>query len=177
MLVIDELRAQGACAYVMLMWQIEGILRANNLDIDRLEESYIASFPEDKRPQERQWLIDLIAMMREEGKQESGHLQIVQGTVTLLTDLHKELLRSPKHPFYSATYYKALPYIVELRAKGNKATSEIETCLEAIYGVSLLELQKKEVNSETKAAVAVITQLMVQLSDAYKKDRAGELEL
>ena len=36
----------------------------------------------------------------------------------LAYDLHLQLLRSPKFPYYNSAYYKVLPYIVELRAKG-----------------------------------------------------------
>ena len=57
-------------------------------------------------------------MMKEEGIQEGGHLQINRNIILWLTDLHNQLLQSSKFPFYTAAYYKALPYIVELRNKG-----------------------------------------------------------
>ncbi len=47
-----------------------------------------------------------------------------------------------KFPIYNAEYYKVLPYIVELRNKGDKDVNEIETCLDALYGVMMLRLQK-----------------------------------
>ena len=53
--------------------------------------------------------------------------------------LHNQLLQSSKFPFYTAAYYKALPYIVELRNKGDKKdVSELENCFDALYGVMLL---------------------------------------
>lgn len=84
-------------------------------------------------------------MMRSENVQQSGHLQINKNIILILTDLHLQLLHSPKFPFYSAAYYKALPYIVELRNKGDKKDiPELENCFDALYGVMMLKLQKKK---------------------------------
>ena len=47
------------------------------------------------------------------------------------------LLQSTKFPIYNAEYYKVLPFIVELRQRGDKDLNEIETCLDALYGVML----------------------------------------
>ena len=80
-------------------------------------------------------------------------------------------MASPKFPFYNAEYYKVLPFIVELRSKGSKDISEIETCLNALYGVMLLRLQHKEVSASTENAVKEITTFLGMLSDYYKKDK------
>lgn len=72
-------------------------------------------------------------------------MQINKNIITWLTDLHLQLLRSPKFPYYNSAYYKVLPYIVELRAKGaDKEEPELETCFEALYGILLLKLQRKK---------------------------------
>lgn len=76
-----------------------------------------------------------------------GHLQINRNVILNLTELHGELLASTKYPFYNAAYFKALPFIVELRQKsGRKEEPEVDTCFEALYGVLLLRLQKKEIS-------------------------------
>ena len=58
--------------------------------------------------------------MREEDVREKGHLQINRNVIINLTDLHNALLASPKFPFYNAAYFKALPFIVELRSKNGR---------------------------------------------------------
>ena len=109
---------------------------------------------------------------------EKGHLQINQGTISLLTDLHQQLLQSTKHPFYSAAYYKALPFIVEFRSRsGHTDAPELENCFEALYGTMLLRLQQKPISKETQEAVTHISHLLALLADAWRKERAGELEL
>lgn len=181
MKIAKQLKDSNVCEYLLYMWQLEDTLRAYGCDADRLREEYVARFDlsDDDRRAEAQWLADLCTMMREEGKTESGHLFMNQGTLLLLTDLHLELLKSPKQPFYSSAYYKALPFIVELRARSghDEETPELENCFEALYGVMLLRLQKKPISKETKEAVTHISRMLALLADAWRKEQEGELEL
>lgn len=82
-------------------------------------------------------------MMNEEGKRESGHLDINRVLLQDVIDLHGRLLQSSKFPIYNAEYYKVLPFIVELRNRGDKDINEVETCLDALYGVMMLRLQRR----------------------------------
>ena len=117
-------------------------------------------------------------MMRREEVMQQGHLQINKNIIVWLTDLHLQLMASSKFPYYNAAYYKALPFIVELRAKGaDKEKPELETCFDALYGILLLRLQKKEISEETKKAQESITALLSMLSTYYIEDKKGELEL
>jgi mevalonate pyrophosphate decarboxylase len=122
------------------------------------------------------WYGNLIRMMREEGVSKEGHIQINKIVVQQMNELHAQLLSSPKFPFYNAEYYKVLPFIVELRNKGSKDISEIETCLNALYGVMMLRLQQKEVSKSTENAVKEITTFLGMLSDYYKKDKEEGLK-
>ena len=180
MKVAQKLKEENIAEYLLYMWQVEDLIRANGGDIDRIRKTVVDPYPvsdEQKRALE-QWYSDLIQMMREEGVMEKGHLQINKNVIIWLTDLHLRLLRSPKFPYYSAAYYKALPFIVELRAKGaDKGEPELETCFEAMYGVLLLRLQKKEVSEATQGAIKVISDLLAMLAVYYIKDKKGELEL
>lgn len=162
------------------MWQLEDTLRAYGCDADRIRDEYVSRFEltADERQQEVQWLSDLCQMMREEDVVTHGHLQMNRGTLSLLTDLHLQLLQSPKHPFYSAAYYKALPFIVELRAKSGRTDQpELENCFEALYGVMLLRLQQKPLSKETQEAITHVSHLLALLADAWRKEKAGELEM
>ena len=133
----------------------------------------------DEQKQElARWYEDLINMMQQEGVMEKGHLQINKNVIVWLTDLHLRLLRSPKFPYYTAAYYKVLPFIVELRAKGgDKDVPELETCFDAMYGVLMLKLQKKEISEGTAKAVKAISDLLAMLAGYYIKDKEGDLDL
>lgn len=177
MFVARQLKDKNICEYLLYMWQVEDILRAYGLDENRLAQEYVSAFPTEQRAEEQRWLADLVAMMRAEGCQQRGHLLMNQGTLSLLKDLHRLLLSSARHPFYAAAYTKVLPYIVELRQRGDAQKDELEVCFEALYGTMVLRLRHKSVSSETQRAVQEIGQLLAMLGEAYRKDKDGCLEL
>lgn len=153
------------------MWQTEDLLRACNLDIDQVQRSLIdSSYPtEEERKKARDWYEGLILMMKSEGVQKEGHLQINKNILIDLTDVHLRLLKDPKESEYITLYYNTLPHIVALRAKaGDKQLPELETCFTALYGYLLLKLQKRKITGETQAAVAQITSLLRLLSRKYQ---------
>ncbi len=165
--------------YLLYMWQVEDVIRANGCDMDTLRRNYLPLFriPPEQKEEVEQWYADLVDMMRREGVTEKGHLQINKGIISLLTDLHLQLLSSSHYPFYNAAYFKILPFIAEIRAKGDKKDiPELENCFDIIYGVTVLKMQKKEISKETEQAVKEISSFLNMLSDYYKKDKAGELE-
>ena len=176
MFISKQLKENNIAEYLIYMWQVEDMIRANGCDMEKIKKNIVDSYPltEEQKVELTQWYIDLIEMMRRENVMEKGHLQINKNIITWLTDLHLQLLRSSKFPYYSAAYYKALPYIVELRA--NKEEPELETCFEALYGILLLKLQKKEISEETKKAQQAISGLLAMLSNYYIEDKKGELE-
>ena len=176
--IAQQLKEKNIAEYLIYMWQEEDLIRANHCEPEEMEANVIARYPEEQRPAMREWYTNLITMMGEEGVREKGHLQINKNVIINLTELHNALSSSPKFPFYSAAYFKALPFIVELRNKnGKKDEPELETCFEALYGVLLLRLQKKPISEGTAKAVEAITSFLSMLANYYDKDRKGELKL
>ena len=179
MYISQELRKSNIAEYLLYMWQIEDTIRAFDCSLSRIRHEYIDRFDytDEQKEDVADWFGHLIRMMNEEGCREKGHLQINRVTLQQLVDLHVQLLESSKFPFYQSEYYKVLPYIVELRNKGaHREENEIETCLNSLYGVMMLRLQKKKITPDTQHAVKEITTLIGMLSDYYKKDREEGLE-
>ena len=179
MYIADELRKTNIAEYLLYMWQVEDTIRAFGCSIGRIRREYIDRFDysDEQKEEEADWFGNLIRMMNEEGCREWGHLQINKVVMQQLSELHAQLLASPKFPFYSAEYYKVLPYIVELRNRGaDKQENELETCFDSLYGVMMLRLQKKEITPNTQAAVKEITTLVGMLSDYYKQDKEEGLK-
>lgn len=165
-------KKENIAEYLLFMWQIEDLLRAYNLDIDNIQQSIINSVyqTEEDRKNARDWYEGLIIMMKSEGVQEKGHLQINKNIIIDLTDVHLRLLKNPKESEYIGIYYNTLPYIVELRSKSTEnEIAELETCFTALYGYLLLKIQKKDISKETQAAVSQITSLLRLLSKKYKE--------
>ena len=197
MFVAKELRKKSISEYLLYMWQVEDIIRAFGCSLPAIEKNYISKFDytDEQKEEETDWYGNLVRMMNAEGKREQGHLQINQVVMDDLVDLHKRLLDSNRYPFYSAEYYKVLPFIVEIRSKNKRAESkmkeegsteaplieanenesEIETCFDVLYGIMLLRLQKKPITPETEHAVKEITTVSGMLSDYYQQDKEGKL--
>ena len=164
MKIAQQLKEKNIAEYLIYMWQIEDLIRANDCDVDRIEENIVSRYQvsDEERRELTEWYANLASM----------------NVIINLTELHAALLASPKFPFYSSAYFKALPFIVELRNKnGQKEEPELETCFEALYGMMLLRLQKKPVSPETTKAMEAISSFLSMLANYYDKDRKGELKL
>ncbi len=174
-------KKENIAEYLLYMWQIEDVIRAYDLDMERISTNIVDAYTDlsaEQRTMLYEWYESLIDMMRSEGVAQQGHLQLNKNVIIDLTDLHLRLLKSTREPFYTAAFYKALPYIVELRAKSQGAqVGEIETCFNALYGILMLRLQKREVSADTLKAMKDITAFVTVLAEKYRLDKAGELEL
>lgn len=178
MFIAKSIREKSVVEYLLYMWQMEDLIRAYGCSLTRIHREYIDRFEytDQQKDEEEDWFGDLIRMMNQEGKREKGHLAINEVLLQDLGDLHVRLLQSTRFPFYSAEYYRVLPFIVELRQKGDKEIGEVETCLNALYGVMLLRMRQKPISPETAHAIKAITTFLGMLSDYYIKDRTEGLE-
>lgn len=174
MITASEKKKENIAEYLLYMWQIEDLIRANGLDIDKIQANIIDRYKDltdAQRKDMREWYESLIDMMRREDVVTSGHLQINKNVIIALDDLHRRLLSDTKFASYSAQFYHTLPIIVELRAKaGDNKADEIETCFNALYGILMLRLQGKEISEETLQATAQISKFLALLSHYYKED-------
>ncbi len=90
MIIASRKHKENIAEYLLYMWQIEDIIRANGLDIDRIKSSVIDKFEltDVQRKELEEWYESLIDMMRREGVEKSGHLQLNKNVIIQLTDLH-----------------------------------------------------------------------------------------
>ena len=178
MIIASQKRKENIAEYLLYMWQIEDIIRANILDIDKIGHNVIDRFQltDAQRREMREWYESLIDMMRREGVEKSGHLQMNRNTLSQLVALHQTLLKDPRFPQYTELFYKTLPFIVELRSKsGEVKPGEIETCFNALYGMLLMRLQGKEITPDTAAAITRIARFIAQLSHNFHLDEEDRL--
>lgn len=179
MIIASKKRKENLAEYLLYMWQIEDIIRANGLDIDKIKSNIIdrmSDLDDAKRREMTGWYESLIEMMRLEGVTEHGHLQMNKNVLMELVDLHRALLADPKFGEYTSLFYQTLPYIVDLRSRaGNNAEGEIETCFTALYGMLLLRLQGKEISSETQSAIKQISKFIATLTAYFHKNEREPL--
>ncbi|MBO7272490.1 MAG: DUF4924 family protein, partial [Bacteroidaceae bacterium] len=83
MLVSRELRKKNIAEYLLYMWQVEDLLRANELSSDRIKNNIVEPYnlPAEMSAELLQWYADLIDMMHQEDVKENGHLQINRNVI------------------------------------------------------------------------------------------------
>lgn len=178
MIIASQKRKENIAEYILYMWQIEDLIRANNLDIEKIKSNIIDKYDltDSQRQEMTEWYESLIDMMRREDVVTKGHLQINKNVLADMVRLHQALLKDPRFADYTAEFYRTLPYIVELRSKaGKEMAGEIETCFNALYGMLLLRLQSKEINPDTLQAIKQITAFIALLSKNYHLDEDNKL--
>lgn len=67
MKIAQQLKEKNIAEYLIYMWQVEDLLRANGCDIDRIRQNIILRYPEEERPALEEWYGNLADMMRAEG--------------------------------------------------------------------------------------------------------------
>ena len=163
MIIAKQKRKENICEYLLYMWQVEDLIRANHLNMDEIRQHVLTRY---QQPDE---------VMREI---EQWYEELNKNVIITLTDLHLRLLKSPKEMIYGAAYYKTLPYIVQLRSKsGGEEIPELETCFTAVYGYLMLRMQGKDISPETLEGIKQISSFLALLAAKYKDDMEGNLEL
>lgn len=173
MFFAKEIKKRSTPEYIIYMWQVEDTIRAFDCSLSRLRMEYISRFDytEEQREELADWYGSLIGMMNREGCRKSGHLSVNNAIVEELEERHKILLADRKNTSYNRQYYKVLPMIVELRARGaNKEEGEIATCLNALYGVMMLRVVGREISPQTTNGIKEISTLLNML-DKHKRQK------
>ena len=173
MLIAREKKKNNIAEYILYMWQLEDMLRALDLDIERVDRHIVSGFQVDDETaiEIHEWYDNLIAMMKKEKVVEKGHIQPLVNTMNELTELHFYLLHEIHDPRYRQLVTMAAGNLVEFRRKAgvDDTVSDVELAMNALYGHLMLRLQKKQINPETMAAMETFSKMIAYLSDRYKK--------
>ncbi|SRR6056297_2023838 len=171
MIIAREKKKNNIAEYILYMWQIEDMIRANNFDLGKIKKNIIEKFeqPEEVRNEMAKWYEDLINRMEKEDIKEKGHLGFLNETIQELENLHEQLIKDTNELDYIADYNKAKSNINDLKTKSRGATGDIETALQGLYGYLMLKLKGKTINPTTHDAMSSISILVSHLSYKYKK--------
>lgn len=181
MLASRELRRNNIAEYLLYMWLVEDLVRANGFDPERIASAVLGVDTDpDTRSEYVGWYEELVGMMTAEGVREKGHLQINRNIVILLSDLNNRILQSSGFSGYKHSYYSALPVIVEFRAKSGdngKEKEELESCFDFMYGIWMLKMQGRMISQGTADAAKRVSAVLAQLAGYYARELRGELDL
>ena len=179
MIFAQQKRKENIVEYILYMWQIEELIRANDFDTEKIYNNIIQYYeqPEGKKQEIKQWYDRLVSMMKEEGVKERGHIHLVAHLMDELYELHKNLLQNNDSE-YTRMYQNNITNIETLKSKNpDNKTNDIEVALTALYGTALMRMQKKEISKETQDAVKSISNMLNVLAKKFKDYETGKLEL
>lgn len=172
--LLDEKKRNNIASYVISMWHIEDLMRANQFDLRKLDEQLIEPMDadEDARSEVRAWYADIIDRMKAQGLEQRGHLSEVEEVMMELEFLHRTLVDVLNDQEYDALYAAASPGITILQKQADEeAEGPVATCFTAIYGVMVLRAQGRTISESTTEAEGHMRKLLEYLSVHYKQMR------
>lgn len=173
-------RRENIAEYILYLWQIEDLLRALQFSPEAVWSQLVA--PRDCDDEHKQlcllWYMDIVDLLRREGKEENGHLDHTLHLIADLHDLHLQLLRLPAGEHYRATFARLEPSLAELRTlAGESAASDTELSFRALYAAMLYRIKGRTEHSAVTDTLELVSPVIAELADVYRKVEQGEIDL
>lgn len=174
-------RRENIAEYILYLWQLEDLLRALQFSPEAIYSTLIAprkDIPEEQKHIFLLWYMDLVNLLRQEGKEEKGHLEHTLHLIQDLHDLHLQLMKYPVGEHYRQTYARLEPELPRLRAVlGNPGMSDTELCFRALYATMLYRIKGEGEKSAVSDTITVISPVIAELAAMHKKVELGEIDL
>ncbi len=179
MQIAKKTKESNIAEHVIYMFQIEDLIRANNLDINVIVDTILAPQIKDKEllGQYINWYKELIKRMKIEGKKEKGHLTEIDEILMELLMLHDTLINVVDNKKYKIVFEKALPSLKDFQQKSNHSNINlIEVGFNALYSKVILNLKGQKFTESTEAAFKSIAELIGTLAAYYSKMKSGDMD-
>jgi len=170
MLIAQGLRKTNIAEYILYMWQVEDLLRACSFNPELIEAKLVSRFNADEKTstQIADWYNNLALVMEKEHIRQNGHLQVISNLVNDLNEFHLKMIETQSDGDYMRLYRINHDAISEFVRKSGKSTeNEVESCLNALYGVLLLKLKNSDISPETQKTVEGFGRMIGHLSARY----------
>ncbi len=167
----QELRKTNIIGYILYMWQVEDLIRANGFDMDLIGKNVLTSYNESDREDVMTWWENLVEMMTNEGIEKKGHLRIVTILLNDVYNFHLELLTKNSEIAYQNAFRVAYSDIEAFESKLPEGVKihHIELALSAIYGVFIMKLKGVDISPDTEKAIQRISRFLSILSIKYSE--------
>lgn len=178
MLIAQRTLENNIAEHVIYMFQIEDLIRANQLDLDTIVHSIIEPQIQDEKlfADYCKWYGNLIKQMKRERIEQRGHLSELNEILMELLMLHNTLLNIVNDKRYKETFEKALPALKDFQAKSQSGNiSLVEVGFNALYSKIILRLKGQEFSQATEEGFKTISEFLGLLAAFYKKMKSGDL--
>ncbi len=174
-------RRENIAEYILYLWQLEDLLRAMQFSPEAIFSTLIAprqDLNEEQKPAFLIWYMDLTNLLRQEGKEEKGHLEHTLHLIADLHNLHLQLMKLPIGEHYRQTVARLEPELPRLRAViGNPGMSDTELCFRALYAAMLYRIKGEGEKTAVTDTLEFISPVIAELAGLYGKVERGEIDL
>ena len=181
MYIAQKKRKENIAEYILYLWQLEDLLRALQFSPEAIYSQLVAKSALDdaSRQQVFFWYMDIVNLLRQEGKESSGHLEHTLHLIADLNDLHERLLVLPAGEKYRKVFAALAPEMPALRVKlGKTDVSDIELCFRALYAVVLYRIKGDKSHEEgIRNVIDLISPVIAELASVYRHVERGEIDL
>lgn len=169
--IAETKRQNNISEYIIHMYQTEDLIRAYEFKIEDIDEYVVKHIPGDESEKKELlgWYTEVMNQMKAEGLESSGHLSSVQEIVNELSIMYEELQSTDSA--FEEVHKSSKSHIdknMEL-AKG-AITSEVQICLNGVYGLLLLRMKGKNVSDELMESINAFGDILSYLSYKYKQN-------
>jgi len=171
MLLAEKKKAENISEYIIHMYQTELLVRNFELDLEKIKLHVIGNIPDGKTDKGAlsSWYKDIIAAMKAEGIEHSGHLKEVQTHVKAMSDLSLRLL--VENEDYRAVFNAARPSIrASILASAGQVSDPVQACLNGIFGLLLARMNNNPVDNEQQQWAEHFGNVLSYLSHFYKQE-------
>lgn len=173
-------RKENIAEYILYLWQLEDLLRALQMSPEAIYSQLAEPLPADAagRQEAFLWYMELVNLLREEGKEQHGHLDHTLHLIADLQNLHLQLMKLPAGARYRELYARLEPELPRLRAVlGRNETSDTELCFRALYAAMLYRIRGEGGQQAVADTVEYISPAIAELASMYGKVERGEIDL
>ena len=181
MYIAQKKRKENIAEYILYLWQLEDLLRALQFSPEAIYSQLVAKSALDDASHQQVffWYMDIVNLLRQEGKESSGHLEHTLHLIADLNDLHERLLVLPAGEKYRKVFAALAPEMPALRVKlGKTDVSDIELCFRALYAVVLYRIKGDNSHEEgIRNVIDLISPVIAELASVYRQVERGEIDL
>lgn len=170
MFVIQEKKKQNIAEFLILMYQIEDLIRSYDFDLQRIEKEFVSPqlASPSLLPKMMEWYRSMVKEMQSNKLEKKGHVSEVEEVTNELIYVHNALLGMLSDEKYKGLYENADQHITAFREKSDLGNIHpIQVCLNALYMKLLLKMKGQDISAATEEAFDSMRILVAYLTKKY----------
>lgn len=182
MYIARQKRKENIAEYILYIWQLEDLFRALQFSPEAIYSQLIDK-QEERTDEEKQaiffWYMDLINLLKTEGKEEHGHIEHSLHLIKDLDTLHQDLQKLPAGEKYREVFLPLSAELVRLKEKFEKPElNDVEFMMRSLYSVMLYRIKGDESHKGyVEDVLSLVSPVVALLAKTFHDVEAGKLNL